>query len=139
MSKRSATGLRSLSVPELQHELRRRQRRLPALQRRRDRFAQRLAAIDDQISALDGSATSGRGARGAAGHRTYARNEMTLVDALSQVLKGKTMRVPEAVEAVKKAGYQTSATPLGFRTMVNITLGKKDRFKRVARGQYTAK
>jgi hypothetical protein len=132
MAKR--TGLASLSVTELQKELRRRSRRLPALQRRRDRVAARVAALDEQIAALGGTSRNGYG-----GGRKRPRNEMKLVDALAQTLKGKTMRVMDAAEAVQKAGYRTSATPLGFRIMVNQILLKGGPFKRVARGLYTAK
>ena len=62
---------------------------------------------------------------------------MSLVDALAKVLKGKTMGVAEAGEAVKRVGYKTNAA--NFRTMVNIALIKGGKFKRVDRGQYTAK
>ena len=47
------------------------------------------------------------------------------------------MSVVEAGEAVKKAGYKTNAA--NFRTMVNIALIKSGKFKRMERGQYTAK
>jgi hypothetical protein len=126
-------GLASLSVVELNHELRRRARRLPTLQRRRDRFAAKVAALDEQIAVLGGASRNGYG-----GGRKRPRNEMKLVDALAQVLKGKTMRVMDAAEAVQKDGYRSSATPLGFRIMVNQTL-LKGPFKRVGRGLYTAR
>jgi hypothetical protein len=40
-------------------------------------------------------------------------------------------------DAVQKAGYRTSSSH--FRTQVNIALSKSGKFKRVGRGQYTAK
>ncbi|MDY7108645.1 MAG: hypothetical protein SYC29_08400 [Planctomycetota bacterium] len=66
------------------------------------------------------------------------RNTGSLVEALKKLLTGKTMTVTEMADAVQKAGYKTSSP--NFRTIVNQTLinNKKD-FKRVARGQYTAK
>jgi hypothetical protein len=66
------------------------------------------------------------------------RNTGSLVESLKRLLKGRTMSVTEMADAVQKAGYKTSSP--NFRTIVNQTLinNKKD-FKRVARGQYTAK
>ncbi|HWB19610.1 MAG TPA: hypothetical protein VG711_04860, partial [Phycisphaerales bacterium] len=67
-----------------------------------------------------------------------ARNQHPLHEALHQVLKGKTMGIPEMIDAVKKTGFKSSSA--NFKTMVAIALGKhKNLFKRVARGQYTAK
>ena len=43
----------------------------------------------------------------------------------------------DVTEAVQRAGYKTSAA--NFRTIVNATLLKSPKFKKVARGQYTAK
>ena len=66
------------------------------------------------------------------------RNAGSLVESLKKLLTGKTMSVTEMADAVQKAGYKTSSP--NFRTIVNQTLisNKRD-FKRVARGQYTAK
>ena len=59
---------------------------------------------------------------------------MPLNAALRNLLKGKTMSVSEAVEAVQKAGYKSNA--VNFYTVVNLTLLKrKDLFKRVRRGR----
>jgi len=78
----------------------------------------------------------GRGAGRPRGPRT--KNKMSLPDFLVKVLTGTTMGVSEAATAVKRAGYQTSSP--NFRTMVNqALLANKSRFKKVARGQYTAK
>ncbi|MEM9082824.1 MAG: hypothetical protein AAGB34_04445 [Planctomycetota bacterium] len=46
------------------------------------------------------------------------------------------MSVTDAAHAVQQAGYATTSD--NFRTIVNQTLLKDKRFKRVARGQYTA-
>ena len=78
----------------------------------------------------------GRPARKKAGRRP--RNAGSLIESLRKLLTGKTMSVTEMADAVQKAGYKTSSP--NFRTIVNQTLinNKKD-FKRIARGQYTAK
>ena len=63
---------------------------------------------------------------------------MSLVEALTKVLTGKTLSVTEASVAVKKIGYKTKSE--NFRTIVNQTLIKyPNLYKKVARGQYTAK
>lgn len=70
--------------------------------------------------------------------RPKASNQQPLNAALHDLLKGRTRCVSEAVEAVQRAGYKTHAK--NFRTMVNMTLVKrKDLFRKVGRGQYTAK
>ena len=116
----------------LHKELRRRQRSLGTLQKRRARLARKLAALDAQITAAGGTASKGGGVG-----RVRPRNETNLVDALAKVLKGATKGVSEAAEAVQKAGYRTGAA--NFRGIVNQALIKhRKRFKKVARGQYTA-
>ncbi len=127
---RSGSSLENLSVTELQMELARRRRGVARLERRRDRLTAELAEINAQIAELGGS-SGGGGGRGGRG-----RNSMTLPDALYQVLQGRTMSVTEAADAVRSAGYSSSAA--NFRTMVNQALLKDKRFKKVARGQYTA-
>ncbi len=133
---RRSSGLGGISVVDLQRELRKRQRRAGPLMAKREKLLQKLAAIDAELGALGGSARGGGAVSG--GVRKRPRNEMNLVDALAKVLDGKTMSVTDVAEAVQKAGYQTTSP--SFRTIVNQTLiNNKDRFKRVDRGQYTAK
>lgn len=127
-------GLARVPIDDLQAELRRRQGSLRKLEAKRAKLAAALDAIDRQIQAF-GGVPSGRAASG--GGRRRPRNEMNLVEALAQVLKGKTMSVTEVAQAVQDAGYQTTSD--NFRTIVNQTLIKSDRFKKVGRGQYTAK
>jgi hypothetical protein len=134
MARRS--GLAGLSVQDLQRELRTRQRRVGPLMKRRAKALAKLAKIDAEIAGLGGSA-SGGGVSGM-GLRKRPKNEMNLVDAMAKLLNGKTMGVTEIAEAVQKAGYQTTSP--SFRTIVNQTLiNNKNVFKRVERGQYTAK
>lgn len=132
MARRS--GLSGLSVQELQRELRSRQRRVGPMLKRREKIAAKLAALDAEIASLGGSVRGG----GSVGGRTRPKNEMSLVESLAKVLSGKTMGVTEVADAVQKAGYRTTSP--SFRTIVNQTLiNNKNLFKRVDRGQYTAK
>lgn len=139
MARRSPTNpnrLGKMSIAALHAEIRRRQGRVRTLERRRDRLASKLAALDRQIEAAGGSAGGmGRGRAGATGRRR-PQNTMTLTEALGKVLADKTMSVTEAAEAVQRAGYKTNSS--NFRTQVNLAL-IKGKFKRVGRGQYTAK
>lgn len=126
---RAAGGaIEALSVSELQAELNRRRRGVSRLERRREKLTAELAQINAEIAEMGGSIGGGTGTR--------ARNSMTLPDALHQVLKGVTMSVTDAADAVRAAGYNSSAA--NFRTMVNQALLKDKRFKKVSRGQYTA-
>lgn len=67
--------------------------------------------------------------------RKRPQNDMTLEDAIAQSLRGQVMGIPEITDAVLASGYQSGAA--NFKTIVNQTLIKSDRFKKVARGQYT--
>ena len=128
------TGLVTLSVAELQAELRRRQSGAKALLRRREKAAAKLAMIDAKLAELGVSASGGPDALLG---RKRPKNDMNLVEALAKVLKSKTMSVTDAAAAVLDSGYKTSAE--NFRTMVNQALIKRtDLFKKVARGKYTA-
>lgn len=126
--------LSALSDAELQRELRRRQRgsdrTVARLSKKRDRLLSRVSAIDAELAKYGKSA--GRG-----GIRKRPKNKMNLSDTLLKVLASATMSVTEVAEAVQKAGYVTTSP--SFRTIVNQTLIKDKRFKRVGRGQYTAK
>lgn len=131
MAKR--TGLDSLSLSDLQREIKRRERKrstaVNKLVRKRDRLAEQLAALDAEIAKHGGSSRGGP--------RRRPRNEANLAEFLEKVLKGQTMSVTEAAAAVQKAGYVTTSP--NFRTIVNQMLLKGNLFKRVGRGQYTAK
>ncbi len=123
------SSLASLPVSVLQKEIKRRSKSLKSLERKRDKVAKKLASIEAQIAAAGGSAGSG-------GRRTRPQNSMTLVQAMSKTLAGKTMGVTELANAVRKDGYSSHAA--NFRTIVNQALLKHRRaFKKVSRGQYT--
>ena len=78
-----------------------------------------------------------RGGPGAISGRRRPQNATNLVEALSKVLTEKVMSVTDVTEAVQKAGYQTTSP--NFRTIVNQALIASGKFKRMGRGQYTAK
>lgn len=132
MAKRSGS-IENLSVADLQRELRRRERttnrHVLRLQKKREKIVQSLAEIDSEIAGLGGRITGGV--------RKRPRNDNNLTEALHALLKGKTMSVTDASMEVQKAGYMTTSP--NFRTIVNQTLLKDSRFKRVGRGQYTSK
>lgn len=136
MAKRvRSSSLSGMSINELQAEIKRRARRLPAMLKKRAKLAAALAQIDGDIASVGGSA--GRSGGGGKTGRRRPVNDSNLADALANLLKGKTMGVTEASIAVRKAGYNTNAA--NFRTIVNQCLIKhKKMFKKVARGQYTA-
>lgn len=123
-------GLSSISADALRAELNRRQHGVRKLEKQHAKLVQKLLKLEQQIEAIGGSA--GRGGRG-----RRARNKQSLVEVLAQVLKGKTLGVPEAADAVLATGYTSNAA--NFRLIVNQALIKSDRFKKVSRGQYTAK
>lgn len=139
-SPRSPRALRSLSISDLQAELRRRQSASRPLARRRERLAQKLAAIDAELARL-GVSTSGGGSgltgrRGPRGPRV--KNSLSLVESLKKVMTGKVLSVGEAADAVLALGYRTNSA--NFRTVVNQTLlVNKGSFKSPERGRYTAK
>lgn len=106
------------------------------LHRRRAKLLDKIATVDAQIMARAGSIASEAGLTARGTGRIRPKNDTNLIDALRAVLKGKTMGVSEAAEAVQKAGYKSSAAY--SRVIVNAALLKKKHFKKVERGRYTA-
>ena len=132
----SPRGLASLSVAELQAEMRRRQRGVKTLHRRRAKLLAKIAELDAQILDRSGTIAAQAGLTARVTGRKRPKNDTNLIDALKAALKGKTMGVSEVAEAVQKAGYRSSSG--NFRTVVNLALLKKEHFKKVERGRYTA-
>lgn len=143
------SALSHVSFAELQRELDRRLSQVDELVAERESLLARLEELDSQIAAAGGPAGPGRPrkvsgrrtrsagrARGTGVGRKRPKNSMSLAEAMQKLLRNKTMSVTEIASAVQKAGYRTNAE--NFRTIVNQTLIKDDRFKKVARGQYTA-
>lgn len=133
-----SVGLDGISLDDLAREMRRRQREVSKLISKRDRLAEQLSAVEAEIRGLGGVGSVGAYGTTANGKpRRRPQNESSLSEALLGVLSNATMSVTEAAEAVQRAGYQTTSS--SFRTIVNQTLIKDPRFKKVSRGQYTAK
>lgn len=134
-----ASPLASMTAQELERELRRRQRRASTTVRRltarRERLLAKVTELDAEIAKLGGRVRGGGG--GGPGSRPRAKNDSNLADALLKLLAKAPLSVTDAAEAVQKAGYVTTSP--SFRTIVNQTLIKDKRFKRVSRGQYQAK
>ena len=125
------SSLNSMSMAELHAELQRRERGVRKLERRRERLLSELAQVDTELAAVGALSASG-------GIRRRPRNEMNLVDSLAVVLTSKTMSVTDVTAEVQKARYLTTAA--NFRTIVNQALIREKKvFKKVSRGQYTAK
>ncbi len=136
MAKRgTGGGLSAISVLDLRRELVRRQRTVGAIVKKRDRLIEKVRQLDAAIGELGGRVAGG--SNGDVNVRKRPKNESNLVEALGAVLNDKTMSVTDVAEAVQRAGYQTSSP--NFRTIVNQTLINSGKFKRVGRGQYTAK
>lgn len=160
----SRIGLSSASWADLQGELQRREEAVAELEMRRAELLGEVEAIDAEIADLGGAPKRKRGrprkkvgrpagrrpgrkpgrkpgrpaGRKTAGPGRRTKGKMSLVEALSKVLSGRTLSVTEAADAVKSVGYQTKSA--NFRTIVNQTLIKyPNLYKKVARGQYTAR
>lgn len=150
-------NLTGVSLNDLQAEVARRASQVSSLVEERDELFARVEELDEQIrmlSSIAGSSAPARRGRppkrgrpvgsgkrkAASGRRTTGRkrpkNDASLAESMAKMLKGKTMGVTEIAANVQKAGYKTNSE--NFRTIVNQTLIKDDRFKKVSRGQYTA-
>lgn len=150
-TRRARGGLKSASLADLQAEFERRSRSVEKLAAKRESLLRELDEVDRQIrenGAIPGGPRRGpgrppkvggiRATARRAGVRRRPRNKVNLVDALHKVLRGQTMSVTDVAQAVQKAGYRTTSE--NFRTIVNQALiSNSDKFKKVARGQYTAK
>jgi len=148
---RRTFSLSRLSTREIQAEIERRQAEAAAIRSQRDAIARQIAELDRQIVDLGGVIRSGskkrrgrpRGSKNkpkgvAAGKGSRRARLGSLAEVLHRLLQGKTMSVPEMVKAAKKAGYKSKSK--NFPNVVGITLiNHRKMFKRVSRGQYTAK
>ncbi len=150
------SALARLSVADLMREVDRRRGTMSDLASQRDRLQNELDAINAEIADLESIGASAPMARrrgpgrprgsGGKAHRMDGRrrgrggNEQSLALALHKLLQGRTLGVAEISDAVRKAGYKTKSP--NFRTIVNAALlakGNRGLFKKVSRGQYTAK
>ncbi|MCC6910335.1 MAG: hypothetical protein IT430_20565 [Phycisphaerales bacterium] len=144
----TASGLAHIPTAELQQELERRNAKAAELQVEWVRLIGKLKDVKAEMESLgvtppppdvaSALASNSRTFGKTTAARTRAANKMTLDATLHGVLSGTTLGITEATEAVQKAGYRSGSANLN--TMVNLTLLKrKDLFKRVEHGRYTAK
>lgn len=144
------TLLASTPTAELRRELERRQSMMQELVRQRDALNAELAELEGAFGSAAATATTTTGPvrRGPGRPRTnpassievkpHGANKSTLAGALRSVLNGRTLSVSELTTAVQKTGYKTKSN--NFRTIVNQALiANPSLFKKVARGQYTAR
>ena len=95
------------------------------------------AHLADIATALPASRAPRKSRQKAASKRTGGKRVL-LADALQSMLSGKELSVTEIADSLLKSGYKTKSSAKNFRVMVNQTLTKDTRFKRVSRGIYTA-
>jgi uncharacterized protein with von Willebrand factor type A (vWA) domain len=135
--RRSTGKLNSVPLQDLRAEIRRRERRLATLHRKREKLMEQMETLDREIAeyaAITAAGTATLTKRGSP--RKRPRNTVVLVDALKRVLDTRTLTVTEAAGAVQRAGYQTVSD--NFRTIVNQALiSNRKSFKKIARGRYT--
>lgn len=123
----------TLTIASLKQMLNARRGELAKLQKQRGKLVKELHFLDRAISRIGGTA----GGRGRAGR---ARNEQSLVEALTSTLKsaGKPMSVGDIMAAVQAGGYHSSSP--NFRGIINQTLIKERKlFSAASRGVYQLK
>ncbi len=146
MAKRDS--LASASLDELEAELTRRTKKLPRLYQKRDKLEAELASLNEQISLLENisgeetkpASKAKKTAKKTAGKKTRkrAKNAVPLADVLAKALEGKgAVGISEAMDLARQAGYKSKSKQ--FRNIVNQTLSKDQRFKKVGRGKYALK
>ena len=120
-----------LTIQQLESLLAQRRRKETTLLKRQAKIEQRLEAVKEQIRALGGAGAGGKAVR--------AKNAVSLVTAVEQVLSKsrKPMRVGEITEKVLAGGYRSTSPQ--FKAIVNQTLIKEKRFRSTDRGVYALK
>ena len=140
------TLLASTPTADLRRELERRQSMVHDLIRQRDALNAELAELEGTVN--PGASSAAPVGRGPGRPRTspassievkpHGVNKSNLATALRGVLNGRTLSVSELTDAVQRSGYKTKSN--NFRTIVNQALiAHPNLFKKVARGQYTAR
>ncbi len=129
-------NLKKLSIDDMLHEIKRRNRLIATLNRRRQTLLTRVEEVEQQIKDHGGDIKRVSMAGLPGGRRP--RNEMSLPDAMAKVMsKDKAMSVSQIEQAVNKIGYRSVSTT--FKTIIFQALAKDARFKKMARGQYVLK
>jgi hypothetical protein len=127
--------LSRIPAGDLYAELQQRKSRAQKLVSKYERLLAQTKELRAQIEAEGGFVPSEPLPGGAPG-RVRPVNTMSLANTIQKVLAGKTLSVDEVTRKVVEEGYKSSSSKL--RVMVNLTLVKDPRFKRVSRGVYTA-
>jgi hypothetical protein len=128
------------SLAQLERLVKTRRTEMIRLTRQRDKLQKRLDDLNDRISEIAGGAGfGGNGGRSSSGGGGRARNDVSLQDAIHQVLSKASapMAVGDIMEKVRAAGYRSNSA--NFRGIVNQTLIKDKRFTSAARGVYQLK
>jgi len=127
------------NIAQLERILEDRRTEVNRLERLRNELQRKLDGVERQIAKLAGGLRGLRGRRGGGGG-TRARNEVSLVEAIENAMRGtgKPMRVGDIVEAVTATGYRSNSA--NFRGIINQTLIKeRKRFAQAERGVYQLK
>jgi len=137
----------SLSIADLQRELRRRQAALSGLQSKQQALRAQLTAVEAEIASILGGGVgrkrgpgrppnpAGSNGNVPAGRQVRGKNAMTLSDSIAFAMEVGAVSSPKEVAAfVMSNGYKTTSKTFGIQ--VATTLAKDERFKRVGRGQY---
>lgn len=127
--------LTKLSLADLEHIIESRRTELRKLERVRAKWQKKVNQLSRRIEALGGE--NGHRAGGRNGLR--ARNDVSLPEAIRQVLsksKG-PINVGVITAKVQAGGYRSNSA--NFRQLVNMTLVKDKRFVSTERGIYTLK
>ena len=127
------------NIAQLERILEDRRTEVNRLERQRNELQRKLDGVERQIAKLAGGLRGLRGRRGGGGG-TRARNEVSLVEAIENAMRGtgKPMRVGDIVDAVQASGYRSNSD--NFRGIVNQTLIKeRKRFAQAERGVYQLK
>lgn len=136
MAKTAKNVLAKTTIAQLKVEIARRQKNLSRLQAKRAGLVKQLDGIDKEIAKVIGKARKKPVKKGPAKTKVKrAKNKMSLAETLTSVLKGKKgVTVDEALAGVFAAGYKS--TSKAFKLIVNQTLNKSPKFRKVARGVY---
>ena len=135
--------LAKMTIRQLEAEIARRQENLPQLQKKRSDLVNKLADIDKQIADLAGgdvkkTPKKKTPKKKTAKKKARIKNKESLVDVLVKILKGKEgLTVQKATEAVISSGYKSTSKT--FKLLVNQTLSRNPKFKKVDRGTYALK
>jgi len=130
-------ALVNMTIAQLKAEIVRRQKGLSQLKKKRAGLVKELDRITREIADATGSKARKKRAKKAPAKKKVkrAKNKMSLVQVLVGVLKGKTgVPVDEALAGVLAAGYKSTSKE--FKLIVNQTLSKNPKFRKVARGVY---